>query len=123
VSLPPTIRDDRPLTGLPPGSRISDPDARRRNDAVGLSLVCAILWPICFVVPIVVMQLEGRPILPGWLTSLTGFGLVTAPVVGILAGAVALYRALRFPALRGAWWMALVGLLVNLLWLAGIRLL
>jgi hypothetical protein len=123
MSLPPTTRDDRPVTGLPPGSRVSDPDARRRNDGVGLSLACAILWPICFAVPIVVMQLEGQPFLPPWLTTLTGFGLITAPVVGVLAAVVALYRAFRFPTLRGTRWMALVGLLCNLLWLAGIRLL
>jgi hypothetical protein len=121
MSLPPTIRDDRPIAGLPPGSRVQDPAARQRKGGVSLSLICAFLWPLCFAVPIVVMQVEGRPILLDWLTTLTGFGLITAPVVGIFAGAAALYRAFRFPAPRATWRLALSGLLCNILWLAGIK--
>src|SRR5262249_37422100 len=110
VALPPDLERDLSPNGLPPGSRVSYSTTPPRNGAVALSLVCAILWPICLFVPILTMQLRNTPTFPDWLGTLFGFGLFTAPVIGIIAGGVGLYRALRTSDLRASWWRAVVGL-------------
>lgn len=116
---PPTTRTDGPVTGLPPGARVVDPTALRRNGAVSLSLVCAVLWPVCLAVPILIMRVSGRPEYPDWVGALTGFGLVTTPVVGLIAGGAGLFRALKWPELRASRWGAIIGLIFGALWLAG----
>jgi hypothetical protein len=65
------------------------------------------------------MRVSGRPEYPDWVGALTGFGLVVTPVVGLVAGGVGLYRALKRPELRASRWGPIIGLAFGALWLAG----
>src|SRR5262249_41097559 len=120
MPLPPDLLHDVVLHGLPPGSRVQASAPPHHNSAVILSLICALLWPICYLVPPLTMQISNRPTFPDWLGTLTACGLVTTPVIGMLAGGVGLHRALRTRELRASWWCAVVGLVFGALWLVGI---
>ena len=61
--------------------------------------------------------------LPEQVYTLLQCGFTLLPLVGIVAGGVGLYRAIRQPLLRRSRWLAIVGLLLGLLWFVGIFLL
>jgi hypothetical protein len=119
VALPPSSDLSPWITRLPAGSRVDVSPSSRHKGAVALSLACAAIWPICLIVPIIIMQVSNSPQYPGWVGALTGLGLLFTPIIGIISGLVGLYRSLRAPALRGSWWRAVAGLVLGCIWLAG----
>jgi len=107
------------------------PSAYRENSSSGhngaaiLSLVCAVVWPLSFLVPAIFNIVTGGPKLPGptipdGASFLLESGFALLPVVGILAGGIGLYRAKKRPTLKNTRWQALVGLLLGCLWVVGI---
>jgi hypothetical protein len=105
------------LTGLPPGSRVTDVAAPRHNRAATLSLVCALPWPIYLLGAILLEQVGIRPHYPDWGLAFIGPVLFATPIVSIIAGAIGVYRSLRVPALRASWWRAVIGWVLGCLWL------
>ena len=61
--------------------------------------------------------------LPEQVYTLLQCGFTLLPLVGIVAGGIGIYRAIRQPRLRRSRWLALAGLLLGCLWLVGIFLL
>ncbi|HEU4783951.1 MAG TPA: hypothetical protein VFS83_11470 [Ktedonobacterales bacterium] len=98
------------------------------NGAAILSLACAILWPLSIIIMMLGNSVSNAPgsagpVLPEQVYTLLQCGFTLLPLVGIVAGGVGLYRAIRQPLLRRSRWLALVGLLLGCLWLGGIFLL
>ena len=96
-----------------------------RNGAALLSLVCAVLWPLSFLVPAIFNVVTGGPRLPGStlpapLTQLFQLGFAILPVGSISAGSIGVYRALSQPGLRSTLWQAVVGLTFGCMWLGGV---
>jgi hypothetical protein len=117
MALPPASDRDRWLTGLSPGSRVGDAAAPRHNSAATLSLICALLWPLCLLGPILIMQVGIRPHYPDWGGALIGPVLFATPVIGVISGVVGMVRSLRAPAQRASWWRAVVGVVLGFIWL------
>ncbi len=95
------------------------------NGAAILSLVCAILWPLTIITMMLGNSASNAPGTPGpalpeQLYTLLQCGFTLLPVVGIIAGGVGLYRAIRQPQLHDTRWLALASLLLGCLWLVGI---
>ena len=98
------------------------------NGAAILSLVCAVLWPLTIITMMLGNSMSNAPgasgeALPEQVYTLLQCGFTVLPLVGIVAGGVGLYRAIRQPLLRRSRWLAIVGLLLGLLWFVGIFLL
>ena len=107
--LPPGMR-------LPSGARISDTPSER-NTAAAVSLFCAVLWPVSLLAwlaaPGLSKLLTGDLQPPEIISTLATVGITCAPFVGIGAGHIGLYRALKHPALRASKWRALSGLVLG----------
>ncbi|MGZ3585475.1 MAG: hypothetical protein ACXVCT_22255 [Ktedonobacterales bacterium] len=96
-----------------------------RNGAALLSLVCAVLWPLSFLVPAIFNVVTGGPRLPGStlpapLTQLFQLGFAILPVASVIAGSIGIYRALSRSELRSTLWQAVVGLALGCMWLGGV---
>jgi len=102
----------------------AEPGTHRYNGGAILSLVCVVLWPLSFLIPVIVNALTSSPKSPGatlpefadFLLA-CGFGLL--PVVGAAAGAFGLYRAMTQPDFRRTRWLAGAGICLNCLWFFG----
>lgn len=97
----------------------------RRNRTATLSLMCGVVWPLTILVPALFNLLTGGPKLPGPtlpdpLVLALQAGFAVLPPIGIIAGAIGLYRAHAQPALRHSRWQAITGLVLGCLWLVGI---
>ncbi|HEX8035934.1 MAG TPA: hypothetical protein VF510_18910 [Ktedonobacterales bacterium] len=95
------------------------------NSTAVLSLVCAVLWPLSFLVPAIFNVVTGGPRLPGStlpepLIQLFQLGFAILPVASIIAGSVGVYRALSQHELRNTLWQAVVGLALGCMWLVGV---
>src|SRR5262245_61106090 len=116
---------------LPPGTRLP-PDARiratshERNTAATVSLFCAVWWPASVLVyllgPELFMLVTGSNLLPAFIALPMATGIFFAPCLGIVAGHIGLYRALKHPALRTSKWRALSGLGLGYVWLVALLL-
>jgi len=95
------------------------------NGTALLSLLCAVLWPLSFLVPAIFSVVTGGPRLPGPtlpepLLQLFQLGFAILPVASIIAGGIGVYRALRQPGLRSTLRQAVVGLALGCMWLVGV---
>jgi len=98
------------------------------NGAAILSLVCGVLWLLSIITMVLANSVSNAPgasgeALPEQVYTLLQCGVTLLPLVGIVAGGIGLYRAIRQPRLRRSRWLALAGLLLGCLWLVGIFLL
>ena len=98
------------------------------NGAAILSLVCGVLWLLSIITMVLANSVSNAPgasgeALPEQLYTLLQCGFTLLPMVGIIAGGVGLYRAIRQPQLHDTRWLALASLLLGCLWLGGIFLL
>ena len=96
----------------------------RHNGGAILSIVCVILWPLSFLIPVIVNVATSSPHSPGaplpvFVDFLLACGFGLLPVVGAAAGALGLYRAMNVPSLRRTRWVAITGILLNCLWFFG----
>ncbi|MGE5335400.1 MAG: hypothetical protein ACM3N4_11915, partial [Nitrososphaerota archaeon] len=105
-----------PPSSAPP--HYHDSEHQERNGAAVLSLICAIAWPPCLLIPVAFTIMTGGPKLPGPVlpqvaafTVQCVFGLL--PRAGIVAGVIGLYRAATQPQLRCTRGRALAGLLLG----------
>ena len=97
---------------------------RTHNGAAILSVVCAALWPLTLAAILYVNSVantsgpggSASPA-PEPLSTLLSCGFTLLPVIGIIAGGIGLYRAIRQQRLRRSLWLALPGLLLGCLWL------
>lgn len=106
-------------------SMYQDNTSSGSNGAAILSLVCAVVWPLSFLIPAVFNVVTGGPKLPGptipdGVTFLLESGFALLPILGIVAGGIGLYRALKRPMLKSTRWQAVVGLLLGCLCVVGI---
>lgn len=97
----------------------------RHNGAALLSLNCAILWPLSFLVPATFNVVTGGPrlpdpTLPEPLMQLSQLGFAILPVASIVAGSIGVYHALSRPRLRSTLWQAVVGLALGCIWMVGV---
>jgi hypothetical protein len=91
------------------------------NGAAILSLVCGVLWLLSIITMVLANSVSNAPgasgeALPEQVYTLLQCGVTLLPLVGIVAGGVGLYRAIRQPLPRRSRWLALVGLLLGCLW-------
>ena len=97
---------------------------RTHNGGAVLSVVCALLWPLSFLIPVLVNvatsgpRSAGTP-LPMFVDFLLACGFGLLPVVGVAAGSLGLYRAMSQSALRRTRWLAITGNVLNCLWFFG----
>jgi hypothetical protein len=114
-----------PGTRLPPYARISN-TSRERNTAAAVSLFCAMLWPASLLAwllaPGLSMLLTGDQQPPELIPTLATVGITCAPFVGIVAGHVGFYRALKYPTLHASQKRALIGLVLGYVWLVALLL-
>jgi hypothetical protein len=94
------------------------------NGAAILSVVCAALWPLSFLIPVLVNATTSGPrsaaaSLPMFVDFLLACGFGLLPVVGVAVGSLGLYRAMSQPALRRTRWIAITGIVLNCLWFFG----
>ena len=80
---------------------------------------------LSFLIPAVFNVVTGGPKMPGPAPSdgvsfLLESGFALLPIIGIVAGGIGLYRALKWPMLKSTRWQAVVGLLLGCLWVIGI---
>ena len=106
-------------------SAYQDNMSSEHNGAAILSLICAVVWPLSFLIPAVFNVVTGgpklpAPIIPNAVSFLLESGFALLPIIGIVAGSIGLYRAMKRPALKSTRWQALVGLLLGCLWIIGI---
>jgi hypothetical protein len=92
------------------------------NGAAILSLVCALLWPLCICILYVANLLTGGngAALTEQAYFILASGFSFLPAAGIIAGGIGIYRAVKQPLLRQSLWLAVVGLLLGCLWLIGL---
>lgn len=91
------------------------------NGAAAVSLVCAALWALSITVLYVSNLAASGPNTTGSALSQPVYFLLTcgftmAPVVGAIAGAIGLYRAVKQPLLRKSRWWTATGLALGILW-------
>ena len=93
----------------PSSHQYTSSGAHRHNGGAILSTVCVILWPLSFLIPVIVNATTSSPRssgtpLPMFVDFLLacGFGLLL--VGDVAAGVFGLYRAIRFPRLRRSLW-------------------
>ncbi len=108
----------------PPSHQYTSSGAHRYNGGAILSIVCVVLWPLSFLIPVIVNTTTSGPHssgtpLPVFVDFLLACGFGLLPVVGAAAGAFGLYRAMNLPALRRTRWLAIAGILLNCLWFFG----
>lgn len=97
---------------------------RERNGAATLSLICAIVWPLCLLIPVIFTIMTGGSKVPGSMLPQMvafilqcGFGLL--PALSIITGGIGLYRAATQPQLHSTRHRALAGLVLGCVWLLG----
>lgn len=93
------------------------------NGAAILSIVCAILWPLATAAMFLIVGVANvagpgatatPPPEPAY--SLLDFAFLILPIMGFIAGAIGLYRAVKQPLLRNSRWWAVTGLALGILW-------
>ena len=96
----------------------------RHNGGAILSIVCAVLWPLVVLIPIIIQIVTSGPRSPGATLPVfvdfllaCGFGLL--PVAGVVAGSLGIYRSMSQPSLRGTRWIAITGVVLNCVWFFG----
>jgi hypothetical protein len=88
-----------------------------RNAAAITSLICAILWPLCFsITPVWNATTNFAPV-PEWVGTLVAFSLIILPPLGLITAVVGLVRSFSRPLLHRTHWQAIVGLIFGLMWL------
>ena len=90
------------------------------NGAAMLSLVCAILWPLSYlIIPFWNAQTHFAP-MPDWLGTLLAFGFTSLPFIGFVSAVIGLVRSFTRPRLQPSRWQAIVGLIFGLMWIGAV---
>jgi hypothetical protein len=86
------------------------------NVAAVVSLICAILWPLTGLIPMLWDVVTTSAPGPQWWQPIFSITFGALPYVAVIAGVVGLVRSFTQPQLRRSRWQAIIGLIFGLMW-------